>query len=72
MIIIFHRELLGLLLDRWKTKWIWKIKYKNMKIPSVYKKGDFFFEIINAWNNLPEKIKAIYIKKRIKEFLKND
>ena len=48
-----------------------------MKIPSVYKKGDLFFEIINAWNNLPEKnkrtaSKAIYIKKRIKEFLKNE
>ena len=45
-----------------------------MKIQSVYKKGDIFFEIINAWNNLPEKNKrtAIYIKKRIKEFLKNE
>ena len=60
MIIIFHRELLGLLLDRWKTKWIWKIKQsstKNMKITSVYRKGDLFFDIINAWNNFPEKIK---------------
>ena len=29
----------------------------NIKIPSAYKKGDLFYEIINTWNNLPSDIK---------------
>ena len=31
----------------------------NIKIPSAYKKGDLFYELIDTWNNLPSDIKEI-------------
>ena len=30
----------------------------NIRIPSIYKKGDLMYELLNTWNNLPEDIKT--------------
>ena len=53
------------------------LRTNNLKIPTGYKKGDLFFEIITEYNNLPDEIKEppakLFIsKKRIKEFIKNE
>ena len=79
---IFHKKQLGLLPKMMSDKLneIEKsknLRTNNLRIPSEYKKGDLFFEIINTWNNLPDKIKEpppmLFIsKKRIKEFIKNE
>ena len=49
----------------------------NYRIPSIYKKDDLFYEILNTWNNLPDEIKKIpdkffKSKKMIANFIKNE
>ena len=61
---LFHKKHLNLLpkMLRDKLDDIEKSKNKrtnNLKIPSAYKKGDLFYEIINCWNNLPPNVKEI-------------
>ena len=49
----------------------------NIRIPTIYKKGDLFYEILNTWNNLPKEMKEIppkYSKSKIMidHFIKNE
>ena len=61
---LFHKKELNLLPEMLKTK-LNKLessknkRTNNIKIPSIYKKGDLFYEILNCWNNLPSNIKEI-------------
>ena len=82
VIELFHKKHLGMLPKMIEEKLnefelSKNPRTRNMKIPHFYKKGDLFYEIVNCYNNLPEKIKEppkrlFMSKKRIKEFINNE
>ena len=59
---LFHKKQLGTVPKLIKTTLDELCSSKNprnnnLRIPSIYKKGDLMYELLNTWNNLPEGIK---------------
>ena len=77
---LFHKKQLGIVPKLIKTTVDELCSSKNprnnnLRIPSIYKKGDLMYELLNSWNNLPESIKtapnkSFKSKKMISDFIK--
>ena len=72
--ILLPRKLTKALNELTKSK---NTRKNNFRIPSIYKKGDLFYEILNTWNNLPNDMKDIPAthsksKSMISNFIKNE
>ena len=75
---LFHKKQLGLVPKLIKSTLDGLSSSKNprnnnLRIPSIYKKGDLIYDLLNTWNNLPEGLKTcpkntLQSKKMISEF----